>query len=267
MKKKSLTVAIRLFQNVTRFWFVITYAGQLVFAYYILMLYWKSAALGHFEKWNTANPHFYVTGDVVGNLVFGVHMALAAVITIFGPLQIVNSIRKKAPRFHRISGRVYIYSAFLISIAGLYLTWVRSAIGGLFSAIGITFNALIIIVCAFFTIRYAMQRNIRLHSQWAVHLLLAMSGVWLFRVFFMLWMVIHRAPVGFDPETFTGPFLNALALFVYILPQAIVVLYFKARFSGSVYTKWAFSIFLFVITVGMVAGILGAIKGMWMPRI
>lgn len=267
MKKQSQTVAIHFFRNITRFWFVVTYFGQLFFAYYILMLYWRSTALGHFEKWNTANPHFYIKGDITGNLIFGLHVALAAVITILGPLQLVTEIKNRVPRLHRISGRIYIFSAFLISIAGLYLTWVKGSVGGLFSAIGITINALIIIVSAYFTIRYAMQRNIKLHNQWAVHLLLAMSGVWLFRVFFMLWMIIHRAPVGFDPGTFTGPFLNALAIFVYILPQAIVALYFKAKFSGSPYKKWAFSLLLLLITIGIAIGSLGAIRGMWLPRI
>jgi hypothetical protein len=112
-----------------------------------------------------------------------------------------------------------------------------------------------------------MQRNIKLHNQWAVHLLLAMSGVWLFRVFFMLWMSIHRAPVGFDPETFTGPFLYALSVFVYILPQAVIALYFKAKFSGSANKLLAFSLLLFVITIGIAIGTVGAILGMWLPRI
>lgn len=266
MTPKPQTAAIQVFKNVTRFWFVVTYVGQLIFAYYILMLYWKSAALGHLEKWNTAN-HFYIKDDIVGNLIFGLHVALAAVITILGPLQLIPGIRAKVPRLHRISGRIYIYSAFLISAAGLYLTWVRGAVGGLFSAIGISINGLLIIICAFFAIKYARQRNIRLHNQWAVHLLLAMSGVWLFRVFFMLWMVIHRAPVGFDPETFTGPFLNALAVFVYILPQAVVALYFKAKFSGAAGKKWAFSVLLLVITLSIAVGTFGAINGMWLPRI
>lgn len=267
MKEKTRTASLHVFRNVTRFWFIVTYLGQLIFAYYILMLYWRSASLGHFEKWNAVNPHFYIKGDITGNLFFGLHVAVAAVITILGPLQLVAGIRKKAPRFHRISGRIYIFSAFLISLDGLYLTWVRGAAGGPFAQVVISINALIMMVCAFFSIRYAKQRKINLHNQWAVHLLLAMSGVWLFRVFFMLWMVIHRAPVGFDPETFTGPFLNALAIFVYILPQGIVALYFKAKFSGSSNRKWAFSILLFMVTLATAVGIMGAFQGMWLPRI
>ncbi|QEC44490.1 DUF2306 domain-containing protein [Pseudobacter ginsenosidimutans] len=261
------SAALHLLKYITRFWFVVTFLGQLMFAWYILMVYYRSTALGNLEKWNSVNPHFYIKGDITGNLIFGVHVALAAIITILGPLQLIDQLRRKAPRFHRISGRIYIFSAFLISIAGLYLAWVRGTVGGLFSAITISINALIIIVCAYFTIRYAIQRKIHLHNQWAVHLLLGVSGVWLFRVFFMLWMLIHQAPVGFDPETFTGPFLYALGIFVYILPQGIVALYFRAKFSKWSYKKYAFSILLFVLTIGIAAGTAGAMMGMWLPRI
>lgn len=267
MKQNSQTLAIRSFRNMTRFWFVVTYLGQLVFAYYIIMLYWRSAAQGNFEKWNTANPHFYLKGDGMGNLVFGLHVAFAAVVTILGPLQLITAIRKKAPRLHRISGRIYIFSAFSIGIGGLYLTWVRGAVGGLFAQVTISINALIILVSACFTIRYAIQRKINLHNQWAVHLLLAMSGVWFFRVFLMLWLVIHKRPVGFDPETFTGPFLTFLGIFVYIFPQAVAALYFKARSSGAPSKKWTFSLVLFVITICIAIGSFGAVMGMWLPRI
>ncbi len=267
MKQSPQALAIRSFRNVTRSWFVVTYLGQLVFAYYIIMLYWKSAAQGNFDKWNTANPDFYVKGDGMGNLVFGMHVAFAAIVMILGPLQLIPALRKKMPRLHRISGRIYITAAFIIGTGGLYLTWVRGAIGGPVAQVTISFNALIILVSAFFSIRYAIQRKINLHNQWAVHLLLAMSGVWFFRVFLMLWLVIFKRPVGFDPETFTGPFLTCLGIFVYIFPQAVAALYFKAKFSGERSKKWAFTTFLLITTLAMAVGIFGAIAGMWLPRI
>jgi len=267
MKQEQRTTALSFFRNTTRAWFVITYAGQLFFAFYILMLYWRSTASGHFDKWNTVNPHFYVKADTVGNVVFALHVVFAAIVTILGPLQLISRIRQSAPGFHRICGRIYIYSAFLVSIDGFYLTWVRGAVGGPVSAATISINALIIVVCAFCCIRHAVRRNIKLHNQWAVHLLLAMSGVWLFRIFFMLWMVIFQRPVGFDPETFTGPFLYTLDVFVYILPQAVVYIYFRVKFSGSALAKNLFSVFLVLITIAMLVGIAGAIGGMWLPRI
>lgn len=263
----STSRAIKTLSTTTRLWFIVTYAGQLIFAFYILMFYWLSTANGQFEKWNAVNPHFYIKKDLTGNIVFAVHVALAAIITILGPLQLVPRIRKQLPRFHRISGRIYIYSAFLISSAGLYLTWVRGAVGGPFSQVTVSVNGLIIMVTAFYSIRYAVQRKIKEHNQWAVHLVLAMSGVWLFRVFLMLWLVIFQRPVGFDPETFTGPFLYTLAVCVYILPQAIVAVYFRAKYSGPPAAKYLFSTLLLLITLASAVGIFGAAAGMWLPRI
>lgn len=250
-----------------RSWFVVVFAGQMIFAYYILMLYWKSAMVGNLEKWNTATPHFYIKGDIIGNVVFGLHVAIAAIITILGPMQLIPKIRSYAPKFHRVSGRVYVFSAFIISIAGLYLTWIKGSVGGLVGSIVISINAAIIIVSAWFTIKNAIRRNISLHNQWAVHLFLGMSGVWLFRVFLMLWLAIFKAPVGFDPDTFTGPFLNALSVFVYIFPQVIVIFYFRAKRSGEPGLKWAFSALLFLITLGIGMGATAATMGMWLPRI
>ncbi|MET0464706.1 MAG: DUF2306 domain-containing protein [Chitinophagaceae bacterium] len=264
---KQIPAATRLFQYSTRFWFIITYLGQLFFACYILMFYWTSIASARFENWNKVNPHFYRKDDLAGNIFFALHVMLAAIVTILGPLQLVNSIRSRWPRLHRASGRIYIYAAFLISTAGLYLALVRGAVGGPFSTATVSINGVIIIVCAFFCIRHAKQRNIRLHNQWAVHLLIAMSGVWFFRVFFMLWMVVFRAPVGFDPETFTGPFLYTLDVFVYIFPQLIVALYFKAKFSGDALKKYLFSLLLLLLTVATVVGVFGAVGGMWLPRL
>lgn len=267
MKHLPTTVTSRLFSYVVRSWFVITFLSQLVFAYYVVMMYWRSIAARNWEHWNTVNTHFFVRSDVAGNLVFAGHVFFAAIVTVLGPLQLVPQIRSRAPRWHRWCGRIYIFTAMLMGLSGLYLTWVRSAIGGLQMSIAITFNALIILTAAVFAIRYARARNFRLHQQWAVHLFVAMSGVWLFRVFFMLWIVIHQAPVGFDPDTFTGPFLTALALFVYIFPQVIVAWYFSARQSAAPWKKWGFTLFLFVITICILVGSVGATLGMWLPRL
>lgn len=250
-----------------RLWFIVICLGQSIFAYYILMQYYRNTALGDLEKWNNVNPHFYDKSDLTGNIIFGLHVALAAVITILGPLQLVPSLRARVPRFHRISGRVYIASAFLVSVAGIYLTWVRGAVGGPVMQLMISANAAIILICAYFAIRSAMERRFKVHQQWAVHLFLGMSGVWMFRVFLMLWLLIHRAPVGFDPKTFTGPFLTVLAVTVYIMPQAIAAWYFGVRGSGPAYQRTVFATFLTLVSLGMAVGSFAATMGMWMPRV
>jgi hypothetical protein len=95
-----------------------------------------------------------------------------------------------------------------------------------------------------------------------------MNGVWLFRVFFMFWMVINKGrPVGFDPDTFSGPALSVLGVLVYIFPQAVVAYYFQAKSSISRVNKLVFSVFISFITIAMTIGIITAIQGMWLPRV
>ncbi|WP_194776836.1 DUF2306 domain-containing protein [Pararhodonellum marinum] len=248
-------------------WFVTVVLGQMIFAYYILFLYGKAGLQGNFEHWNAVTPHGHLANDVLGNVIFGMHVMLAAIITIGGPLQIIPNVRNWLPTFHRISGRVYVTAAFVISMAGFYLTWVRGSVGGIEGAIFISINGLIIMTCAFFAIRYALAKKFDIHYRWALRLFLAMSGVYFFRVGMMFWLAIHQAPVGFDPETFRGPFLVVLYMVTYVLPLAFLELYFRAKRSQKKYPKWAYSLFLFVLTGGVAVGIFSATFGMWLPRL
>ena len=249
----------------TKAWFIIVFIGQLIFAYYILSLYGKNGIQGNLEKWNAQTTHGYKVNDLLGNVIFGIHVALAAIITIGGPLQLISMVRNKFPKFHRINGRIYFTSAIFISLAGLYLAWVRGAAGGLTGAIFITINGLIILLCAVNTLRFALTKQFGIHYKWAVRLFLAMSGVWFFRVFLMLWLVIHQAPVGFDPETFEGPFLNALSVLVYVLPVGFAELFYRAKSSNNSSIKFTMSLFLVVLTIGTAVGIVAATMGMWLP--
>jgi hypothetical protein len=140
-------------------------------------------------------------------------------------------------------------------------------VGGIIGSVFISINALIIMVCAYNTIRFALTRKIKIHQKWALRLYLGMSGVWLFRVGIMLWLVIHQAPVGFDPETFQGPFLNFLYVLVYVMPQVFVEIYFRAKESKNKKIKFGMSAFLFVVTLGMAVGIFAATMGMWLPKL
>ncbi|MDR7130598.1 hypothetical protein J2X69_002954 [Algoriphagus sp. 4150] len=266
-KALSQSLPNQVFQFSIRTWFIVVFMGQLIFAYYIIRLYGESGLQLNFERWNAQTTHGYIAKDLMGNVFFGVHVFFAAVITLLGPLQLIARIRKLFPLFHRFSGRIYLGSAFLISLAGFYLAWVRGAAGGLIGSVFISINGLIILICVFFTLRFALQRQLDKHYRWAIRLFLAMSGVWFFRVFLMLWLVIHQAPVGFDVETFEGPFLNFLYVFVYILPQVLAEIYFITKASTIPSLKFVTSLFLGVLTLGIVVGIAAATMGMWLPVI
>ncbi|MBX2844445.1 MAG: DUF2306 domain-containing protein [Flammeovirgaceae bacterium] len=259
--------SIQFLKTSVNIWFVLVVLGQFIFSLYILGLYGVSGIAGDFERWNSAAPHGYIQKDFLGNLFFGLHVLLAAVITIGGPLQLMKKVRNNFPKFHRINGRIYVFSAFLIGIAGFYLTWVRGSVGGLIGSVFISINGVLIFICAFYTIKKAINHQFTEHRRWAIRLFLAMSGVWFFRVFLMLWLTIHQAPVGFDMDTFQGPALNMLYIFSYILPFVSAEFYFRIKDSPKTISKLVLSIFLLLLTSCIVVGTFSATMGMWFPRL
>jgi len=178
----------------------------------------------------------------------------------------MKTVRNRFPKFHKINGRIYITAAFLISFTGLYLSWIKGSVGGLTGSIFITINGLLIMISAFFTIAAATKGQLKKHRKWAIRLFLCMNGVWFFRVFLMLWITIHQAPVGFDPETFQGPALNLLYTLSYIFPIIFAELYFIAKTKGNT-VKNSLSTFLFVLTLCILIGTFSATLGMWLPSL
>lgn len=247
-------------------WFIVAVVGQWIFATYVILFYGKISIAGHIEDWNKILPHGYVAGETFGNIVVGSHLLLAAIIIIGGPLQLIPQIRKYAPTFHRWNGRLYILIAFIISLSGLFMVWIRGSVGGIIQHVSISINAALIIISAIFAIKYAMLRDIKNHRIWAFRLFLVVNGVWFFRVGLYFWLFINKEPFGFDPETFEGPFLYFLTFSQYILPLALLELYLKAKMSSSKNLTMIISTLLFLFTLVMAIGIFAASVGFWFPK-
>ncbi|MEW6999169.1 DUF2306 domain-containing protein [Colwelliaceae bacterium BS250] len=250
-----------------KMWFLVTVFGQWIFASYVAMFYGGVALEGDLSQWNKVMPHGYVAGDTIGNIAVGMHLLLALVVLIGGPLQLIPQIRTLAPKFHRINGRVYILTALFLSIGGLFMVWTRGVVGGDVLKYSISLNAILIIIFASLAVYFAIKRDIKTHRRWAIRLFIVMGGVWFFRIGLMLWLMIHQAPVGFDPKTFEGPFLTFLGFGQYLIPLAVAQLYFKACESKNNQHKIIMSVALILLTVAMAGGIFSASMGMWLPRI
>ncbi len=250
-----------------KMWFVVTVLGQWIFASYVAIFYGGASLDGEFAKWNKVMPHGYIAGDTIGNIAVGVHLLLALVVLIGGPFQLIPQIRKSAPKFHRINGRMYILTALILSVGGLFMVWTRGVAGGEIGKYSISLNAILIIVFASLAVYFAIKRDIKTHRRWAIRLFIVMGGVWFFRIGLMLWLMIHQAPVGFDPKTFEGPFLTFLGFAQYLIPLAVAQLYFKACESNNNSNKIIMSVALILLTLAMAGGIFSASMGMWLPRI
>ena len=154
-----------------------------------------------------------------------------------------------------------------MSVGGLIMVWTRGSVGDMSQHIAISINALLIMIFAGMTLRHALARRIDLHRRWALRLYLAVSGVWFFRIGLMFWIVLNQGPVGFDAKSFQGPFLTFLAFAQYLLPLAVLQLYFLAQDRAGARGRIVMALGLVVLTLMTAVGIGAATMIMWLPRL
>lgn len=254
-------------QLAANFWFIVAVFGQWIFASYLILFYGGSAASGDLHLWKEKLTHGYVPGDSVGNMAVAAHLLLAVIIMALGALQLVSQIRARMPVFHRWSGRVYLLAVLVTSVAGLYMLFVHGTVGGTVLMLAQSLDALLILVFAGVALRAALQRDFKAHRRWALRLFMVVNAVWFFRIGLMLWLVIHQAPVGFDPNTFTGPFVTFIAFSQYAIPLLVLECYFCAQDSENASVKFAMSALLVTLTLAMALGVFGATMGLWLPHL
>lgn len=257
--------AQRLLAQSGTFWFVIALAGQAMFGVYILVNYGGSAATGNLSSWNDILFNGLIEGDLVGNLLLMMHLALAFIITASGPLQLIPALRNRARSFHRWNGRAYIFVALLISSGGIILSLSRPAFGGWPNMVLQSFNGAVIFVCALIAWNAARQRNFGSHRRWATRLFLTASGVWFLRVMMMAW-AIPTGGAGLGDQL-DGPAGRAAMLGQTVLPLAVYQLYLMAEASQSGVLKYSVAGLIVGLTLIMAGGILAASLIMWLPRI
>jgi hypothetical protein len=247
-------------------WFLAAVVGQWLFVYYIIIHYGGSLIQGDMETFGKPSIVGYAKGDLMGNLVFGAHVLMAAIITLGGTLQLVPQIRKHCIKLHRWNGRVFIVTAILMGIGGLYLVWVRGATLTLFGSVAITINALMMLAFSILAWKTAMAGKITEHRRWALRAFIMVNGVWFFRVGFMAWIILNKGAL-WSTENLDGPFDMVWAFASFLIPLAILELYLRADKRAGSKGKYAMSVGLFLVTIIMVIGIFGAFMFMWKPRL
>lgn len=250
-------------------WLGVALLGQLFFVIYVLGFYGRHAVQGRPELWNKVLPHGWVAGDVLGNAVLAGHLLFTVVILLGGALQLWPLLRRRVPALHRWNGRVYLLSALILSVGGLAMVWTREGVGlgGTGQRLGISLNALLILAFAWLGWRAARSRRFDAHRRWMLRLFLVVAGVWFFRIGLMLWLIVNRGPVGFDPKTFEGPFLVLLSFAQTLLPLAVLEAVLRAQASGRPALQATAAAGLALLTLATAIGIAAAGMLMWLPRI
>lgn len=246
-------------------WFLVAAVGQGAFIWMIVAHYARKTLAGDLAGWND-KPLIkgYVSGDAPGNVMFAVHVLLAAVVTLGGLLQLVPAIRRQAPALHRWNGRLFFIIAYAMAGGGLWLTWVRHTYLSLISAISVSINGALILLFATLAWRMAAARDFEAHRRWAMRAFLVVNGVWFLRVAIMAWVLASGGGLGMN-RTLSGPADVVLQFGSYLVPLFVLEAYFQAQRSARPTPKRLVAGLVFVMVLVTGAGIVGAVVFMWGP--
>jgi uncharacterized membrane protein len=238
------------------FWFVVAMLGQWAFFYYIAAFYGSSTFTGNFEVWNRLQALGrtpYVAGDTGGNIAFAAHALGAGLIAFGGALQLIPFIRKRFPAFHRCNGRLFLLTVTGLSLSGFYLVWIRQTSPSVIEGISTTLNGVFILTFAALALRTAMARNIASHQRWATRLYLVSNAQWFLRVGVFAYFVVNQM-IG-NEVRFGDPFFKFWTWGCYLVPLAVLEVYYLARDRGGAPSRTAMAGALVAITLFMGAGI------------
>ncbi|MBI1187853.1 MAG: DUF2306 domain-containing protein [Alphaproteobacteria bacterium] len=256
-----------LLQGAGKLWFIVAALGQGAFIAFILAFYGARTATGDFEGWNEKQLiDGHIAGDDAGNAMFAVHVLLAAVITLGGLLQLMPALRRAFPALHRWTGRAFLVLAYVMALSGAWLTLVRGTFLSEVSAVAILIDAVLILVFASLAWRDAAARRIDSHRRWAMRTFMAVSGVWFLRVGLMGWVVLNQGPVGLN-ETLSGPTDIVLVFGCYLIPLALLEIYFAAQRAATAPPKILAALMVLAATAFTAVGVFGTVAFMWAPHL
>lgn len=255
----------RRFHQITRLLFYIGVAGQWLFVYYIVAFYGGIAWSGEFERVNDQLPHGVIEGDTMGNLMLAVHLGLAAIVTFGGPLQFFRGLRQNFPAFHRWNGRIFYFTAFLITFAGLYMNITRGAHGGAIGFSGNALNAALIFWFGLMAWRTAVNKDFVAHRKWAIRAFLMVSGVWFFRVGYGLWILLTAFKMPGTSANLDGPFDIFLSFGHSLVPLLIGEYYLWAKEAQDVRTKKRATLAFGVLCLLLAGAIVMLAMAFWLP--
>ena len=183
--------------------------------------------------------------------------------TFAGAWQLVPALRRRWPTLHRWNGRVFLSVALVVTLTGFYLVWVRGSQLGPASNLSISLNGLLIVVFALLAWRSARARDFAAHRRHALRAYLLVNGVWFLRIGIMLTGLV-LAPLGIKIDYTGAPFI-LVSFGSWVVPMAVLALYFSAERSHRAGIKIAMGALLWLLALLTLAGSAAAIAFMWWP--
>ena len=246
-------------------WVVVMLIGQWLFVYYLVALYGGSTLSGQLEGWNRAHLiKGYIPGDTLGNTALAVHILVAITVWLGGMLQLVPRLRARTPALHKWNGRMFLLAGAAAAVNGLYMVWVRGAAIELVGSLSITLNAVLILAFVSLAWRAAVARDFARHRRWALRAFMVVNGVYFVRILVFGWLVFTDGAgltKGMD-----GPMNYFCELGSYLLPLAVLELYWRVREHAGARAGMAMSAGLVALTLLTAVGVASASMILWLPH-
>jgi uncharacterized membrane protein len=129
-----------------------------------------------------------------------IHIIPGALFVILGPVQFSTHLRNRYRQFHRWSGRVFIFSAYLIGITAFCIPFILGPIGGINEAAATIFFAIFFLIAVTRAWMYILSRNIRLHKEWMIRTFVIGLSVATIRPIVVLFFIFSKT----SPAVFFG---------------------------------------------------------------
>ncbi|WOO43719.1 DUF2306 domain-containing protein [Rubellicoccus peritrichatus] len=240
--------------------------STILFGAYILAFYVANWLDGDITQWNEFLPDLYNSKQPAATVGMGIHFIGGGIILILGCIQIINSIRVRFPKFHRVTGRIYALACLITAIGGLTFIFISGTAGGLVMDIGFAGYGLCMLIAVVETIRHAMAKRFSQHRAWALRLFALAIGSWLYRMYYGFWF-LFMGRLGHTSD-FRGWFDYFMDFWFYI-PNLIVVEIILGRiaiFRSSSAQKVA-TVILFTSVAFVLLGTYFFTVEIWGPKI
>ena len=135
------------------------------------------------------------------------------------------------------------------------MVWTRDTFGPDILEIAVSINGVLIILLPA-TLRHAMARRIEAHQRWALRTFMVMSGVWFTRLIYAFLDALPVTTPGIA-EDMSGPTNILIGFASYVLPLAVLELYFLAKRSPAALVTFAVAALVLASAVATGIGVYG----------
>lgn len=150
------------------------------------------AAYASMALWNPSAIAFVANREGTLRTALIVHGVVGALALALGPFQFVSRLRRTRPRWHRVSGRIYLTCILVAGISGLWLAFHTP--GGLPATSGFFVLAVLWLFTGSLALRAALKQDYAAHRAWMMRSYALTFGAVTLRIYLGLGVPVAGIP-------------------------------------------------------------------------